>query len=395
MLNAKTQLVVVDDNKDLTQILCSYLSNYEDFEIVGTANNGIEAIKIITEKEPDVVIMDIVMPLLDGLGVLEKINSINIKKRPQIIILSALGHEKTIQIALSLGAEFFMAKPFEINDLVSRIRQLKAAGLQQEIHHKNADISTLHVVKSEALTLHTSIKGEVTIQNKYDCFNYWKNLFDKCHGNFSSVFKRQPISIDSVFFHEVIISCHHKGGKNSWIYFPNLKAMLGFIKFIYLPTVFFMFLGDGDKIGCTDTDGMHLLELMSSYKGCMNKQMLPQMRLLLKNLDGIIDDENDTAFTKLKLFSNRIDECCNKKNDRFAYFNVFQTPKEVGEFILNCYKDDENIDINDFENQLGVGAEEWLNICENIYENEFMNRMFTDILNNRIGDMILKSATKL
>lgn len=125
MQSEKLKIVVVDDNKDLTDILCEYLSGFEEFEIAGTAGNGFDAIEVIKVQEPDIVIMDIVMPNMDGLGVLENLKNIHMIKRPQFIMLSAIGQDKTIQIALSLGAEFFVVKPFDMNDLVSRIKQLQ------------------------------------------------------------------------------------------------------------------------------------------------------------------------------------------------------------------------------------------------------------------------------
>jgi two-component system, response regulator, stage 0 sporulation protein A len=125
MQSEKLRIMVVDDSKDFTDILCDYLSGFEGFEIAETASDGLTALKVIQAQEPDVVIMDIVMPNLDGLGVLENLKKIHMEKKPQFIMLSAIGQDKTIQIALSLGADFFIVKPFDMNDLVSRIRQLQ------------------------------------------------------------------------------------------------------------------------------------------------------------------------------------------------------------------------------------------------------------------------------
>ena len=75
---------------------------------------------------PDIAILDIIMPHLDGLGVLEKIRSMQLKKRPLFIILSAVGQDKITQRALALGAEYYIVKPFDMDVLVSRIRQLKS-----------------------------------------------------------------------------------------------------------------------------------------------------------------------------------------------------------------------------------------------------------------------------
>lgn len=124
MYHTKTRIVIADDNIDFVFLLNTFLSQKQDMEVVGTATNGSDAINIITETTPDVVIMDIVMPMLDGIGVLEKLKSYKMHKEPIYIILSALAHPNISQIALSLGAEYFFMKPFDPETLVSRIRQL-------------------------------------------------------------------------------------------------------------------------------------------------------------------------------------------------------------------------------------------------------------------------------
>lgn len=125
LVDKKIQVMIADDNKEFGDILCEYLSTQEDIEITGVARDGLEAVELITAKMPDIAILDIIMPHLDGLGVLEKINSIALKKRPLFIVLSAVGQDKITQRALSLGAEYYVVKPFDMEVLVSRIRQLK------------------------------------------------------------------------------------------------------------------------------------------------------------------------------------------------------------------------------------------------------------------------------
>lgn len=125
MLEKKIQIVIADDNKEFIDILSEYLSSQNDIEVVGTAKDGNEAFELIVEKMPDIAILDIIMPHLDGLGVLEKLRSMTLKKRPLFIILSAVGQDKITQRALALGAEYYIVKPFDVEVLVSRIRQLK------------------------------------------------------------------------------------------------------------------------------------------------------------------------------------------------------------------------------------------------------------------------------
>lgn len=125
MVTKKIQVAIADDNREFGDILCEYLSSQSDIEVVGVARDGVEAVELITAKIPDIAILDIIMPHLDGLGVLEKINSTAMQKRPLFIILSAVGQDKITQRALALGAEYYVVKPFDMEVLVSRIRQLK------------------------------------------------------------------------------------------------------------------------------------------------------------------------------------------------------------------------------------------------------------------------------
>jgi len=121
----KIKILIIDDNKEFCEILSEFLNSQSDIEVVGTALDGLEGYDMIMEKKPDVVILDIIMPHLDGLGVLEKVNSTLNKNRPIFIILSAVGQDRITQKALSLGAEYYVIKPFDMKVLASRIRQLK------------------------------------------------------------------------------------------------------------------------------------------------------------------------------------------------------------------------------------------------------------------------------
>lgn len=127
MLNQnKIKVLLADDNKDFCDVLSSYLNKQEDIEITAVAYDGIEAFDKIQETHPDVAIIDGIMPKLDGLGVLEKIGkSLNPQQKPICIMLSAMSQEKITQRALELGAEYYIVKPFDMESLASRIRQLK------------------------------------------------------------------------------------------------------------------------------------------------------------------------------------------------------------------------------------------------------------------------------
>jgi two-component system response regulator (stage 0 sporulation protein A) len=124
-LNEKIKILVSDDNQDFARTLVSYLSKDEDLEVVGIARDGQDAYNKIVETKPDIALLDIIMPHLDGLGVLEKLNTADLSKKPMCIILSAVGQDKITRKAIELGAQYYIVKPFDINILVRRIKDLK------------------------------------------------------------------------------------------------------------------------------------------------------------------------------------------------------------------------------------------------------------------------------
>ncbi|MBW9169811.1 sporulation transcription factor Spo0A [Clostridium estertheticum] len=121
---SKINIIIADDNKVFCNILNEYLLNQRDIVVIGIANDGVQALKLIQEKEPDLVVLDIIMPHLDGLGVLERLNTMELNQIPCIMVLSAVGQEKITQRALSLGADCYVVKPFDIGEFVKRIRQV-------------------------------------------------------------------------------------------------------------------------------------------------------------------------------------------------------------------------------------------------------------------------------
>lgn len=121
----KITILIADDNADFAMTLVNYLEKENDMEVIGIAKNGKEACDMVLNTEPDVVLLDVIMPYLDGLGVLETINASNMTKKPMCIMLSAVGQSKITQKAISLGAEYYVVKPFDIEVLIKRIREIK------------------------------------------------------------------------------------------------------------------------------------------------------------------------------------------------------------------------------------------------------------------------------
>ena len=124
-MNEKITILIADDNADFAATLVEHLSKENDMEVIGVARDGKEAFEKVQSLHPEVLLLDVIMPYLDGLGVLEKINATKIENKPTCIMLSAVGQTKITQKAISLGAEYYVVKPFDIEVLINRIRDIK------------------------------------------------------------------------------------------------------------------------------------------------------------------------------------------------------------------------------------------------------------------------------
>ncbi len=159
MESKNIKVVIADDNREFGDIVCEYLNSQPDIEVTGVARDGLEALEVIKNKKPDIAIIDIIMPHLDGLGVLEKINSMVLDKKPLFIVLSAVGQDRITQRALALGAEYYVVKPFDMEVLVSRIRELKDVNSKVIIRSQNSSSS----ISSHSMVNKTrSLEAEVT-----------------------------------------------------------------------------------------------------------------------------------------------------------------------------------------------------------------------------------------
>ncbi|SDW32833.1 sporulation transcription factor Spo0A [Paenibacillus sp. CF384] len=122
----RIEVLLADDNREFTNLLSEYISEQNDMVVTGVAYNGEEVLRLLeeTREVPDVLILDIIMPHLDGLGVLERLREMNLPQMPKIIMLTAFGQENITQKAVQLGASYYILKPFDMEILANRIRQL-------------------------------------------------------------------------------------------------------------------------------------------------------------------------------------------------------------------------------------------------------------------------------
>lgn len=120
----KIALVLADDNKEFCEVLSEFFGQQDDIEVAGVAHNGEKALDLVLDVNPDVLLLDIIMPHLDGIAVLEKLSLRELPKRPKIVMLTALGQETMTHRVVELGADYYVMKPFDLELLLRRIREL-------------------------------------------------------------------------------------------------------------------------------------------------------------------------------------------------------------------------------------------------------------------------------
>ena len=149
----KLTVAIAEDNELMLGLLGDIVANDEELDVIGTARNGEDIYKIIKEDEPDVVLLDIVMPKLDGLGVLDRVNhDKTIKKIPTFIMVSAIGQDRVTEDAFNLGADYYIMKPFDENMILSRIKRVKYEHRKKENPQMGMTFTSLpeREAKSEA-----------------------------------------------------------------------------------------------------------------------------------------------------------------------------------------------------------------------------------------------------
>ncbi len=154
----KLNVAIADDNERMVRLLSDIIRGDDELQVIGTAKDGEEAYDLIKTKEPDVVLLDIVMPKLDGLSVMDKIkNDRNLKKYPAFIMISAIGQEKITEDAFALGADYYIMKPFDNEMVLNRIKHVKRRGTRV-----NVDAKKVNAYEKNEVYLERNLESDVT-----------------------------------------------------------------------------------------------------------------------------------------------------------------------------------------------------------------------------------------
>ncbi len=200
---SEMNIAIADDNRQALDMLGEILENEKGFHVVGKAENGNEAYDMIVETKPDVVLMDIVMPGMDGISVMEKIKgNPELKENISFIMVTAASSENLTADAFKMGASYYIMKPFNRDSILDKLRRLRG--------YRN---------RATALTGSRKVKPYI---NQVD-------------------YMEQNLENDvTQMLHEIGIPAHIKGYqylRDSIVMSVNDKEMLGSVTKILYPTI--------------------------------------------------------------------------------------------------------------------------------------------------------------
>ena len=156
----KTNVLLIDDNTELVKMIEEYFHKNDSIEVVAEANDGEKGLELIKQEDMyDVVILDLVMPKKDGIYVLEEMNKLGIDKK--VIVLTSYNSPDIIRKVSEMGVQYFLLKPFELNELERRIKETLVGSEYEnkslDLYHNNLQISITKILHELGLPSH--IKG--------------------------------------------------------------------------------------------------------------------------------------------------------------------------------------------------------------------------------------------
>ena len=156
-MEEKLNVAIADDNERILRVLEDYISQDNGLNVVGKAKNGEEMYDIIKKEKPDVVLVDIIMPKMDGISLMEKVNKdMSLTKIPKFIVMSAIGQETITEDAFKMGANYYIMKPFDNEVVINRIKSVNGQVSRKQVNR------VLDVGESKEEYIERNLETDVT-----------------------------------------------------------------------------------------------------------------------------------------------------------------------------------------------------------------------------------------
>ena len=146
-METKTRVLIADTNDDFRRLMTEVLRNEEDLELVGCVGDGVDALALVAENKPDVIVLDLVLAKLDGIEVLRRLHDACPDTKG--LVVSGFYNDKIVNECAALGAAYFVTKPCDIVTLLDRIRQISIS--KQPITQTKANDASLEALVTEII----------------------------------------------------------------------------------------------------------------------------------------------------------------------------------------------------------------------------------------------------
>ncbi len=128
-MNKDVKILIADESREFSENCKNILMKY-DMEVIIAPKDGVKVVEMIKRHKPDIVLMDVFMPYLDAIAVMNHINNVELVNKPKFLIMSGSDNRCLEKEVLNLGAVYYFLKPFDINLLVERIVSLSKSNNQ-------------------------------------------------------------------------------------------------------------------------------------------------------------------------------------------------------------------------------------------------------------------------
>jgi len=137
------RIIIADAGEEFRRSFIDHLENEPDIQVVGETGDGETLLQLIQDKQPDLVVMEIVLSRMDGIEVLDALPSLQLEHTPRIIILSSFAKGTIAQLAADKGADHYMTKPCRVSTVCQRIRQLTGKHQNEDSWDSSRNLETM------------------------------------------------------------------------------------------------------------------------------------------------------------------------------------------------------------------------------------------------------------
>ena len=160
---AEVSVAIADDNRQTLNLLGEILEKEDGIHVVGKADNGEDAYNMIVETNPDIVLMDVIMPRLDGISVMERVrNNSQMKGTPSFIMVTAASSQDVTEDAFRLGANYYIMKPFSRDVVLDTIRRVSRGRVRAAAAGDHGGVRRVQPYLDKAAYMEQNLETDVT-----------------------------------------------------------------------------------------------------------------------------------------------------------------------------------------------------------------------------------------